>query len=448
MAPLNSIENIISQVSKIEKQIEETDYRDHEGETFGSENEYSYKTLISGLNAILLDIKALTKQSTKFLKYSTYNERNQINDNLSNLSYYFHSPSNILSHLDALKILIRPYNIRFTRDRFLELDNELETLTIRKLELEESTQSTKETYKEAKELISKINEKTSNLEEKNGVLEELISALEERKTNIEESLDELAENISKANTTLTQIEEKKESVNKSKNNVEGSEKLIDSFVSKVQEREKAFENVKFLTDNLENRLVEINTEHISLIQQATTLINDSKTALGYTTATGLSSSFQNQYNAELKSNPHNWIWGAGGFLACALGIGIWLVLDKEISTSSLIGRITMLPLLISGAIFCANIYVKRINVIQDYAYKMVLAQSIVGFSEQLKKHGSPDSNDEYAAYIKKVLEEIHQDPLRRTTNNNKTGTEDLNNPLFDTLNKAISTLEKVAGSKS
>jgi hypothetical protein len=43
---------------------------------------------------------------------------------------------------------------------------------------------------------------------------------------------------------------------------------------------------------------------------------------------------------------------------------------------------------------------------------MVLAKSIVGFSEQLKKEPSEDKG-EYVHYLKVALEEIHKDPLRK-----------------------------------
>ena len=72
----------------------------------------------------------------------------------------------------------------------------------------------------------------------------------------------------------------------------------------------------------------------------------------------------------------------------------------------------MIPLPIIAAIFCANQYVKQKNLIEDYAYKMVLAKSIVGFSEQLKKDPSEDKG-EYIHYMKVALEEIHKDPLRK-----------------------------------
>lgn len=78
----------------------------------------------------------------------------------------------------------------------------------------------------------------------------------------------------------------------------------------------------------------------------------------------------------------------------------------------IIGRIALIPLPIIAAIFCANQYVKQKNIIEDYAYKMVLAKSIVGFSEQLNKDPSEDKG-EYIHYMKVALEEIYKDPLRK-----------------------------------
>ncbi|CAB9539091.1 hypothetical protein BROOK1789B_348 [Bathymodiolus brooksi thiotrophic gill symbiont] len=63
-----------------------------------------------------------------------------------------------------------------------------------------------------------------------------------------------------------------------------------------------------------------------------------------------------------------------------------------------------------GAWFCAEQYTKLKNIAEDYTYKTMLAQSIIGFSEQLK---DKDDNDEtYKTYMKKMLDEIHQHPLK------------------------------------
>jgi len=107
-----------------------------------------------------------------------------------------------------------------------------------------------------------------------------------------------------------------------------------------------------------------------------------------------------------------WIIGALLFVVTAILLGVWVAFDKTNDLHLIIGRIALIPLPIIAAIFCANQYVKQKNIIEDYAYKMVLAKSIVGFSEQLKKDPSQDKG-EYIHYIKVALEEIHKDPLRK-----------------------------------
>ena len=53
---------------------------------------------------------------------------------------------------------------------------------------------------------------------------------------------------------------------------------------------------------------------------------------------------------------------------------------------------------------------KNKNITEDYAYKTVLAQSIIGFSEQLNTEDPSDTS--YQEYVKKMLDEIHQHPLK------------------------------------
>lgn len=76
---------------------------------------------------------------------------------------------------------------------------------------------------------------------------------------------------------------------------------------------------------------------------------------------------------------------------------------------NLIGRLSMIPFTIAGAIFCANQYTKQKNIIEDYAYKTVLAKSIIAFSEELREK----SPERYTEYLSTMLKEIHQDPLRK-----------------------------------
>lgn len=141
-------------------------------------------------------------------------------------------------------------------------------------------------------------------------------------------------------------------------------------------------------------------------------------------ASGISAGLQSQYN-EIKGirkdgrlrilntflGARVWIWGATAFTLIALSIGLWVgLVDGDLKPNILVSRTLIIFISLSGAWFCAGQYVKTSNIASDYAYKVSLAKSIVAFSDQLKVKNSDDAS--YKEYMKKVLDEIHQHPLR------------------------------------
>ena len=192
-----------------------------------------------------------------------------------------------------------------------------------------------------------------------------------------------------------------------------NEKVIEHFALKVQERDKRLGELQQITEENKKKLSDYEVERNKILDEANKLIESAKTALNYKTAEGISASFQEQHsNAKDWHLKGWWIIGALLFIGIAISLGVWILIGQTDKIHIIIGRIALIPLPIVGAIFCANQYVKQKNIIEDYAYKMVLAKSIVGFSEQLKKDPSEDKG-EYIHYMKVALEEIHKDPLRR-----------------------------------
>ena len=124
-------------------------------------------------------------------------------------------------------------------------------------------------------------------------------------------------------------------------------------------------------------------------------------------------------------------------------LSLWILSGKDISTNVLIGRILMVPILSIGLYFCISQYNKQKNIIEDYAYKTVVAKAIVGFSEQIKKNEN-ENTDEYSSYMKTALAEIHQDPLRERGKlknpNNSVENIDMNKTI-DLIQKLASTLK-------
>lgn len=381
--------------------------------SFGNEKEYNGKGLYLGLDALIIDISYLIKSHNIFISISTYEERNQIKSELSNIYSYLDSPQYLWQYVDSLKKILRQYNVRGNSERWenfaeinkelLEQSNEFQELLVDIKSIKENAEVTKDVITKKKE---EINEQFSNIEKE-------IESIEEVKNDTIQNSDKLKNIISSLEKIKEDADDKLETIVESYNSIMSNEKIIDNFALKVQERDNRLGELQQLTEDNKKKLTDYEQERSKILDEANQLIESAKTALNYKTAEGISASFQEQHsNAKDWHLKGWWIIGALLFIGIAISLGVWILIGQTDKIHIIIGRIALIPLPIVGAIFCANQYVKQKNIIEDYAYKMVLAKSIVGFSEQLKKDPSEDKG-EYIHYIKVALEEIHKDPLRK-----------------------------------
>lgn len=415
---LTSIKNIRKIRDEIREKIKSVDYNANKANNYGSENEYTFKGIIGGIDCLLTDISTLTKAPNKFIAISTFDERNIIYSYLSRINSYFATPNNFISQFEALKILIRNYNIRGTAERQVEFESEISNLIKIKLSIQEELNELKKIKAEIEKENELLKEQAETSNEKLGEIEEQLENIISRKTELTKQTENLKAYNDDLILSKQQADDNLEEIVNSLNEIKSNEKLITSFANKVQERDKKLSELENLTETNSQKLKDYETERIAILAESKKLIESAKTALNYKTAEGISASFQVQYeNANDKYVFGSWIIGAIVCLLITIGLGIWILQNVPNDLVILFARISLLPLPIIGAIFCANQYTKQKNIIEDYAYKMVLAKSIVGFSEQLKKNGT-ENNEEYIHYIKTALEEIHKDPLRKRNNSN------------------------------
>jgi hypothetical protein len=440
---LKSITNIREKRDEIREKIKSVNYSQYKTNTFGSESEYTFKGLIGGIDNLLIDITTLTKAPNKFIAISNYTERNAIYSYLNSINTYFDSPNNYISSFEELKILLRNFNIRGLSERQIEYENELGSITKIKLELQEELNVVKKIKSEIEKDNELINEKIEASNEKLEEIEAELETITTRKLELTKQAEALKSYNDDLVTAKEKADENLEVIVNSMTESKSNEKLITSFANKVQERDKRLNELEVLTESNSKKLLEFEKERQNILSESKKLIESAKIALNYKTAEGISASFQVQYEkANNKSVFGWWIFGAIICLLLTITLGIWILYNVPNDMVILFARISLLPLPIIGAIFCANQYTKQKNIIEDYAYKMVLAKSIVGFSEQLKKNGT-ENNEEYIHYIKTALEEIHKDPLRKRTTSNskesKTEPTDLNQivELFEKIKKLI-----------
>ena len=411
-----AIRDLLSQVQEnldTYQQYHKDNNTDMDACSYGSEQEYCIKSLIAGVKNILTDLGYLTRAHNLFLKLSTYANRNDIKSHLTNINTYLknRNTANIVSELDWLKSNLRTYCLRLDRDRYLDFNTEIDELRRKAILLEDEIKKTQQRLSEVGTTYSEIQSKR---EEYNTIISELTST---KDSFIEElnvfttEFGEYKELTKKAKNNETEIATSLESANK---NLE----KFNEFITRIDEREQTLAKQAVSTTTYESKLNEYTQEHITKLEEAKQLIEEAKTALHYKNAEGLSAAFSHQLDTA--SNKHARLWWLGGaiiFILATLSIGIWIVtgwglnesVDQNQMILNLVGRLSMIPFTIAGAIFCANQYTKQKNIIEDYAYKTTIAKSIIAFSEELR-----DKNPErYAEYLSTILKEIHQDPLRK-----------------------------------
>lgn len=410
-----SIQDIVTQLEVIKE-----NFKDFKSKEVGIRNmsdiisgEYELRDIIDEIDSLVDHLDYLTRSHNVFRKLTTLPERNNLHSYLANLNSHI-SNSNfggIVQNIDQIKILLRPIGV-FTFNKKENIGNfvsALENLKTEKAEIE-------------------------------AYIDVLKKLIEDKKNAIEE-LSELENTFENLKTKLESAEEKEEAISELLTASQANKKVIDNFALEVTKRDDQLAKQQVRTDEYEQSLHEYKLEHDEIIKQATRLIENAKTALNLATTEGISGAIQSQFmEAKKLRRTAPWLASAFFFILLALVLGVVIAFPEYIilfvekfSTDKqrfnetfniirtfidisdwklLVGRIALLPILILGAVFSTKQYVRQKNIIEDYRYKLVLVQSLVGFSEQFLGQKQQE-NHAYKQYVESVLKELLQDPLRQ-----------------------------------
>lgn len=410
MAEIETIQEIKNLRDSIRERIKSI--LDYSKDNFGNEHEYTHKGIIGGIEALLIDLSTLTKAKNKFIQLSCFDERRQIIQHLTIIRDNIEYPQNFLVHFEALKLLLRSFGVRNFSDRQIEFDTECQNVLKLKIQFEEELKEVRAIKSKIVAEEKKVRLNSENYEINSSKILSEIEGIVEQKTKLINESAQLQTILQSSQKLEEEIREQERLVNESSTNVKTNEKLIDSFANKVQEKDNRLTELEEAVKKEKEKILSYDNERKKILSDAQELIESAKLALNYKTAEGISASFNTRYGeASSKWRYYPWLIGGAASILAAIALGIVILYTTE-GTGMILGRLSLIPLPIISAIFCAKQYTKQKNIIEDYAYKMVLAKAIVGFSEQLKKNGSGD-NSEYVHYIKTSLEEIHKDPLRK-----------------------------------
>ena len=413
---------------------------------WGYEREYTPNGLVAGLQNLITDISSLADNPEYFIRLSTHSERDNIHNRLSYITRYVKSstPSSVIPILEELKQLLRPYNLRTDKKRMIAFQQSIDELTRKSELLTQVLEEIRNKEGEISQISNDISKQAESVSEKEESIETLLKQSKEANEELDTlktDLEEIAEEIRTLHSTC--LDAKTEACSYRDEVKEFAEEMAD-HQKRIEKQSAQFEIFKETLD-------ENTKEQGKYLGKAHELIEQSKKALQYTTSVGLSASFDAQckklkgwYSFKLWS----WLVASAISVIGVILIGKWLInighntINGDVTSMwmQIIGRISMIPLLVAATIFCAGQYSKQKALLEDYSYKLTLAKSMVAFSEELREK-DPERHREY---LSMVLSEILQDPLRHRVDPNMKETSGGFEKKLDSVRKLLESLAKVS----
>ena len=196
--------------------------------------------------------------------------------------------------------------------------------------------------------------------------------------------------------------------------------VIQNYEAEAEEKRLGIETFSKNIDEYKKNISELEGRAKAIIAKEKTineLIRSAEQALNLKSAEGISAAFASQYvKASSVVVSSLWLFMSFLFIVLAIGGTVWFALGyftiDSHDISLIIARIVAVTIAVTAATFCDKQYIKQKNITEDYAYKAVLSKSIIAFTDKLAEK-SPENSDVVTDYLKKVLEEIHRDPLRQ-----------------------------------
>lgn len=415
---------------------------------WGSEEEYSPNGLLGGIQNIITDLIYLVENPATFIRLSTYEDRQNIHQYLSFLSYDTNrcDLSAIASQLDSLKIVLRPYNLLTDEQRMIIYQQKIDELTQQAEHLTQVLEEAREQEKDINEIYNFVSEKAEEISNKEKAITTSLGqskAVEEQLDTLKENLETVAKEIHTLNATSSSL----------KDETKAYRDDVKEFAEEISEHQRKIEKQNAQFEVFKETLDKNTTTQKQYLKDALELIKQSQLALKYTTSVRLCASF----DAQCKYLTGKWGYKLWGWLVASvisilgiIAIGVWLITtehsqgngDYSLIWIQIFGKLSMIPLLVTATIFCANQYTKQKVLLEDYSYKLRLAQSMVDFSEELREKDS----EKYKEYLSSVLKEILKDPLRISIDPNKSSTTKsdvlISKDFLPLLEKLISLVQK------
>ena len=410
--------------------------------------DYNLNGFICGADSLLSVLSASVKSFTKLISLTTHDEREQIAQLTVGFANSLASPSEQLTEsrkkkrsvpnpsqlkylddatgaensidlagacatLERLKLLVRSFRVYFEEEHLSDLHSQLQELQRRKLAVDQSIEEVTGLAERSKEIVDALSEKNSDGDDELRKISELREEIEQIIRDARNRDSKASEQMQSAADKLANFNDIASEISQAKATIDAQGESVDAFIEKIEARERQLETQRSKTDVYEENLKRYGERLDSILTTLNQTSTEARNVLGTSTEVSLGRHFATQYGTARKHHS-KWLVASGVLLAVALGLGVWAVLAASPESGgdiikTVIARALLVPIALLGAGWCASQYGKQRRIIEDYAHKMVLAQSITAFRRELSEGGDEGSAQKL---LDSVIQQIQGHPMR------------------------------------
>ena len=412
----------------------------YSGQSFGPEAEYSARDIKTEFRELLKFLERVGDKENAFVALLSFAQREHVRDMMTTM-INDPSPGALAQVFDQNKEVIRRLRVAFSSRRNVALQERAmaasAALGEAESKLEEVTKVCEETSQDGK----RITEMRGDVEGLVGQLEDVkrirgeVEQGYERVKELKDDVEAVAGRVSEIEGHGNAVENVKATVEASAKRVAALQKGVEDFSEKLEEREdqlraqstateeyretlKKFEaELKERKEKFEETVNERQGDVEAFVEKnkadAEEILKKAEEALGLGTGAGLAGAFHARVK-ELRGASLwvSWLWVALAISSAVAAIYLAVHFAPEFGQGvtsfwDFLARIGITALPVSILLFSLHQYSRGRNISEDYYYKAVLAQSIVGFLNQFKDEG------ERTLYLRALFRELFQDPLRK-----------------------------------
>jgi predicted nucleic acid-binding Zn-ribbon protein len=320
----------------------------------------------------------------------------------------------LVNHLIQLHYHVFLYNLDGRSQRFVTYQQKLEDIS----KIEEQLRRLSSEWEDKIGKLASVENIQANANDVSKNLSEIHTRANQAVKELQSTLVQGKETQNQIAAILASVGREEQTTKQQSESAKNDAARIDALKNDIQEFHEEIDgyrkNISDTTRQAREAVEKNNAEKEELIVNLQKLENDIKDRLQKATGISLFHTFDDRMRS-LRFGKRFWAFSVFLFLACTLGVTVYILSTTTTLDIFLYVKISMAIPLAYGIVFCTQQYSRERRLEEEYAFKSNVSISLTPYRElveTLVAEGKPEEQSKYANFVIDTISEVFRPPDR------------------------------------